>query len=88
MTNVLTLPVRPECPPKLRSSVGGCIEGFYTPFVPFVASSIVARGARFYLLAIICKIFGEHIKDSFHKYFGLILLFTVVIIILIVWLFT
>ncbi len=57
-------------------------------FWPFVLSSIVSRGARFYLLAIVCKLFGEHIKDSVHKYFNLILLFTIVIIILTVWLFT
>ena len=57
-------------------------------FIPFVLSSIVSRGARFYLLALVCKVFGEHIKDSVHKYFNLILLFAVVIIVLTVWLFT
>ncbi len=57
-------------------------------FIPFVLSSIVSRGARFYLLALMCKVFGEHIKDSVQKYFNLILLFAVVIIILTTWLFT
>ncbi len=57
-------------------------------FAPFVIASIIARGARFYLLAIICKIWGDQIKDSVQKYFNLILLFTVILIILTVWLFT
>lgn len=57
-------------------------------FIPFVLSSIISRGARFYLLALMCKVFGEHIKDSVHKYFNLILLFSVLIIVLTVWLFT
>lgn len=56
--------------------------------VPFVLSSIVARGARFYLIALGCKIWGEQIKDSVQKYFNVILLFTVVLVILTVWLFT
>lgn len=57
-------------------------------FIPFVLSSIVSRGARFYLLALICKQYGERIKDSVQKYFNLILLFAVVIVALTVWLFT
>ncbi|TET36554.1 DedA family protein [Candidatus Dependentiae bacterium] len=57
-------------------------------FIPFVISSIISRGARFYLLALMCKVFGEHIKDTVHKYFNLILLFAVLIIVLTVWLFT
>jgi membrane protein YqaA with SNARE-associated domain len=57
-------------------------------FAPFVICSMIARGARFYLLAVVCKTWGHQIKDSFQKYFNLILLFAVVLIMLTVWLFT
>ncbi len=57
-------------------------------FVPFVLASIIARGARFYLLAIICKVFGQQIKDSVNKYFNIILLITFIIIAFTIWLFT
>ena len=57
-------------------------------FGPFVLCSIIARGARFYLLAIACILFGEQIKDSVQKYFNLILLAAIVLIMLTVWLFT
>lgn len=57
-------------------------------FAPFVIASIIARGARFFLFAIICKMHGERIKDSINKYFSLILLFAGILIIITVWLFT
>lgn len=57
-------------------------------FGPFVVASMIARGARFYLFAFICKRFGPKIKDSINKYFNLILLFAVVLIAISVWLFT
>ena len=57
-------------------------------FVPFVICSLIARGSRFYLLALICKLWGERLKGSVQKYFSLILLFAVILIILTVWLFT
>ena len=56
--------------------------------IPFILSSICARGARFFLFALICNRWGEKIKDSFQKYFNLILLITVVIILITLWLFT
>ncbi len=56
--------------------------------IPFITCSIIARGARFYLLAIVCKLFGEQIKESIQKYFNVILLLAVVLIILFTWLFT
>lgn len=55
---------------------------------PFIMASIIARGARFFLFAIVCKTYGERIKDSINKYFSLILLFAGIIIIITVWLFT
>lgn len=57
-------------------------------FGPFVIASMIARGARFYLFAIVCKIYGEKIKDSINKYFNLLLLFAAILIIITVWLFT
>lgn len=57
-------------------------------FGPFVLASIIARGSRFYLLAMVCHLWGNKIKDSVIKYFNLILLFAVILIILSVWLFT
>jgi membrane protein YqaA with SNARE-associated domain len=57
-------------------------------FGPFVIASMIARGARFFLFAIVCKIYGEKIKDSINKYFNLLLLFAAVLIILSIWLFT
>ncbi len=57
-------------------------------FGPFVVCSIIARGARFYLLAVICMVYGERIKDSVQKYFNFILLLAVILVILTVWLFT
>lgn len=57
-------------------------------FGPFVIASMIARGARFFLFAIVCKIYGEKIKDSISKYFNLILLFAAILIIITVWLFT
>ena len=57
-------------------------------FPPFVLCSIIARGARFYILALLCKIYGEEIKEWVQKYFNLILLLALVLIILTVRLFT
>ena len=56
--------------------------------VPFICCSIIARGARFYLFAIVCKWYGPRIKDSITKYFNLILLLMLVLIAISVWLFT
>jgi len=53
-----------------------------------IVGSIVSRGARFYLLAAACIIFGERINGSVEKYFNLILLATAILIMLSAWLFT
>ena len=57
-------------------------------FVPFVIASAIARGARFFLFAIVCKLYGEKIKDSINKYFNILLLVAAVLIIVSVRLFT
>lgn len=43
-------------------------------FVPFVLSSIASRGARYYIYAIIVKIYGERIKQSFNRYFNIFIM--------------
>lgn len=57
-------------------------------FHALVIGSIISRGARFYLLAAGCIVFGERINGSIEKYFNLILLLTAVLIMVSVWLFT
>ncbi len=54
-------------------------------FAPFVICSIIARGARFYLLAIIIYIFGEQIKKSIDHYFNLIIILTTLAIAFSIW---
>lgn len=57
-------------------------------FIPFVVCSIIARGARFYLLAIVIKIFGVQLKETINRYFNIILVLTLVLIVASIWLFT
>ena len=49
-------------------------------FIPFVLCSIIARGARFYMLAIVIKYFGAHIKESIDKYFNIMIGLTFVVL--------
>ena len=56
--------------------------------IPFIVCSFFARGARFYGLAIIIKIFGVQLKETIDRYFNIILVLTLVIIALSIWLFT
>lgn len=46
----------------------------------FLAASILGRGMRFFLVAIIMRFFGEHIKRLFYKYISFISFIVVVII--------
>ncbi len=49
-------------------------------FAPFVMYSIIARGARFYLLALILSIWGKQIKEYIDRYFNaLVVLFVVLL---------
>ena len=57
-------------------------------FGPFVLCSIISRGARFYLLALIISLFGDRIKKSIHTYFNVIVTLTLVIVALTIWWFT
>lgn len=51
------------------------------PLLPFIICSIIGRGARFFLVAILIKIYGDKIKTFIDKYFNqLVLIFTLLII--------
>ena len=54
---------------------------FNINFTMFVIASITSRSARFFLLAILIRIFGERIRFFIEKYFNLLaILFTVLLI--------
>ena len=54
---------------------------FNINFMMFVIASITSRSARFFLLAILIRIFGERIRFFIEKYFNLLaILFTVMLI--------
>ena len=52
--------------------------GFTVPFGAFVAISAVSRGARFFLLAGLIRLFGDRIRVFIEKYFNIL---TVVLVI-------
>lgn len=45
---------------------------FGVSFVPFVIVSAASRGARFFLVAILLRLFGERIRDFIERYFNLL----------------
>jgi len=52
------------------------------PIVPFIACSLLSRGARFFLVAGLLRIWGEQVKDFIDRYFNqLVLLFVALLII-------
>jgi len=51
------------------------------PIVPFIICSVIGRGLRFFLVAILIKIYGDKIKVFIDKYFNqLVIVFTLIII--------
>jgi membrane protein YqaA with SNARE-associated domain len=51
------------------------------PLQPFIACSLISRGARFMLIAGIIKLYGDKIRPQIEKYFNLLVfLFTILII--------
>ena len=56
--------------------------------IPFVLCSIIARGSRFYLLAVIAKILGVHIQQSINRYFNIIIGLTALAIMFSFWFFS
>jgi membrane protein YqaA with SNARE-associated domain len=50
------------------------------PLLPFIACSVIARGARFYLVAAAVYIWGVKIKKSIDQYFNLLVLLFVIMV--------
>lgn len=55
--------------------------GFRVPILPFLAISAVSRGARFFLVAALIRLFGEPIREFIDRYFNLL---TVALVVLVV----
>jgi len=52
------------------------------PFLPFIACSLISRGARFFLVAGLLRIWGEQVKYFIDRYFNqLVLLFVFLLIV-------
>ena len=66
-------------PYKVFTIAGGA---FQVPFLPFVLISIVSRGARFFLVAGLIRIFGPTIKQFIDRYFNLLTIAFVVLLVL------
>lgn len=50
------------------------------PLLPFIACSVIARGARFYLVAVVVYLWGNRIKYSIDRYFNaLVIIFTLLV---------
>ena len=54
---------------------------FAVAFGPFVLISAVSRGARFFLVAALIRVFGDKIADFIEKYFNIL---TIVVMVLVV----
>lgn len=50
------------------------------PLLPFIVCSIIARGARFYLVAAVVYVWGKQIKDYIDRYFNTLLLVFVLLV--------
>ena len=66
-------------PYKVFTIAGGA---FQVPFLPFVLVSVVSRGARFFLVAGLIRIFGPAIKSFIDRYFNLLSIVFVVLLVL------
>lgn len=53
---------------------------------PFIICSIIARGARFFLLALAIRKWGVQIKEYIDRYFNLLVILVVLIISISIWL--
>ncbi len=59
---------------------------FYVNFRTFIVASIIGRGARFFLVAGAIQIMGPWVKEVIEKYFNLLSIVFVVLLILGFWL--
>jgi len=55
-------------------------------FLPFVLFSVIARGARFFLVALVLNTWGVQIKKYIDRYFYLLVVLFLVIIVALIWL--
>jgi membrane protein YqaA with SNARE-associated domain len=52
------------------------------PIIPFIMCSFISRGARFFIVAGLLKIFGKQVKHFIDRYFNqLVILFVVLIVV-------
>lgn len=56
------------------------------PIIPFITYSIIARGARFFLLAGIIRLWGDQIKEYIDRYFNLLVVLFVSVVLGSIWL--
>jgi len=54
---------------------------FAVAFLPFVVVSTVSRGARFFIVAGLLTVFGERIREFIEKYFNLLSILFVILLI-------
>lgn len=57
------------------------------PLAPFIICSIIARGARFFLVGTVVYVWGPRIKEYIDRYFNLLVLLFVIIVIVSIWIF-
>lgn len=55
------------------------------PFIPFVLCSLIARGARFYLFALIIKRWGDTMKKNIEYWISLVIILMTMVIFLTMW---
>lgn len=57
----------------------------HLPIMPFIIWSIIARGARFYLLAFIIARWGNEVKEYIDRYFNILIMLFVLLVLLGIW---
>lgn len=57
----------------------------HLPLTPFIICSIISRGARFYLLAGIIYVWGDHVGKFIDRYFNILVITFTILIMLGVW---
>lgn len=55
--------------------------GFHVPFVPFVLVAAVSRGARFFLVAGLLRVFGSGVRDFIDRWFNVLSVALVVLLV-------
>lgn len=56
--------------------------------IPFIIFSIIARGSRFFMVALILRLWGPEIKQHIDRYFNLLVFLFIVIVVLGIWIIT